>query len=113
MARDLAAILGGKARDQGADFLRHRRPSGTVRVGPLARDQSPVPTRHRRGSRQAVAAQFTGQQSDQRGQNRPVRPGQLRRLGSPRRTTAISSSDFFRRTVSSSRTLGQPVEGAD
>src|SRR5947209_9814512 len=49
------AVLGGKAQDQRVDLLGHRRPPWTVRVGPLARDESSVQAQHRRRRDQTVA----------------------------------------------------------
>jgi hypothetical protein len=94
---DGSARTGGGGRRRESARIRRivpiptRRPPRTVRVDPLLHHQTPVPTQHRRGSNQAVEAQLARQQADQRRKDRPIRPGQARRLHlapSPRESSA-------------------------
>jgi hypothetical protein len=61
------------------------RPGRPVRIGPAAPDQAGVPSQQGpRGDDQAQLAELAArQQAGQRGQDRPVSPGQPRRLDLP------------------------------
>ena len=73
-----AVILAGEPLDQRGDLGADLRPACPVRVSPFPGDQAAVPPQHGAGSDQPVHPQVSGQQPDERGQDRavgPVQPG--------------------------------------
>jgi hypothetical protein len=69
-----AVVLGGEPLDQRRDLGAGWRPSGPVRVGPLAGDQAAVPAQHSNQGDQPVHPQPCRQKPDQRGEGRPAGP---------------------------------------
>ena len=94
-----AVVLGGEPLDQRGNLSADRRPSRTVRIGPLAGDQAAVPAQVGAGGDQPVRSQPCRQEPDQRGEDRPVGPAGRGR-GFARRSTATSC-----RSTSSSASL--------
>jgi len=73
-------VLTREPDDQGDKFGGDRRPSGPGQgLPPLPPHQAPVPAQYRARRDEPAPAQLWGQQPDQRGEHRPVRPGQSRR----------------------------------
>jgi len=73
-----AVVLGGKPLDQSCDLGAARRPSRPVRVGPFAGDEAAVQAQDGTCGNQPVRLQPSGQEPDQRGEDRavgPVQPG--------------------------------------
>jgi hypothetical protein len=69
-----AAVLGGEPPDEQGDLGADRRSACPVRAGPLAGDQAAVPSQDGAGGDKAVHPQPCRQESDQRGEDRPVGP---------------------------------------
>jgi hypothetical protein len=67
----------GEPFDQSGDLGADPRPSCPVRVGPVAGDQTAVPTQDGAGGDQPVRPQLPGQEPDQRGADRAVGPVEL------------------------------------
>ncbi len=73
-----AVVLGGEPRDERGDLGPDWRPAGVLRVGPVPCDQPAMPPEHGAGCHQPVRPQRSGQEADQRGEDRavgPVQPG--------------------------------------
>jgi len=71
-------VLNGEPLDERGDLAADWRSSRPVRVGPLPRDQAPVPSQDGAGSDQPVYPKPGRQQPDQRGEDSavgPVQPG--------------------------------------
>ena len=71
-----AVVLGGEPLDECGDLGADRRPSHSVRVGPVAGDQAAMPAQESAGGYQPVRSQPWRQEPDQRGEERPVGPVQ-------------------------------------
>ena len=71
-----AVVLGGESPDERGDLGADRRPARPVRISPLPRDQAAMPPEHGAGCDQPVHPQPSGQEADQRGEHRAVRPVQ-------------------------------------
>ncbi len=71
-------VLGGEPGDERGELRADRRPSGLVRVGPFAGDEAAVPAQDGAGGDEPVRSQPGRQEPDQRGEDRPVGPVELR-----------------------------------
>jgi hypothetical protein len=71
-----AVIPGGEPPGQRGDLGACRRPPGSVRAGPLAGDQAPVPPQDGARGGQPVHPQPRRQEPDERGEDRLVGPAE-------------------------------------
>jgi len=71
-------ILAGEPLDQRGDLGVDRRTACPVRIGPLPGDEAAVPAKHSTGGDQPVRPQASGQEPDERGEDRAVGPVQVR-----------------------------------
>ena len=69
-----AVILAGEPLDQHDDLSGDRRAARPVRVSPLPGNQAAVPAQHGPRSDQPLNPQISGQEPDQRGEDRAVGP---------------------------------------
>ncbi|MFC5055567.1 hypothetical protein [Saccharothrix xinjiangensis] len=74
----LVGVLPGHPFDQRHDGVVDRWAVGAVGVGPLLRDQAPVPSKDGARCHQSVLAQHPGELAHQRGEHRAIRPLQSR-----------------------------------
>jgi hypothetical protein len=71
-------VLGGESLDQRGDLGTDRRPARPVRIGPLPGNEAAVPPQHSAGCDQPAPPQAPGQEPDQRGEDRAIRPSPAR-----------------------------------
>lgn len=67
-------VLGREPLDEGHDLRADRWPTHPLWMGPCPYDQTAVPPQDGAGRDQPVRSQRSGQESDQCGEHRPVRP---------------------------------------
>ncbi|MEU4769781.1 hypothetical protein AB0H12_41835 [Actinosynnema sp. NPDC023794] len=73
-----AGVLPRHALDQRHDGVVDRRSTGAIGVGPLFRDQAPVPSQDGSRCHQPVLTQPSGESANQRGEHRAIGPVQRR-----------------------------------